>query len=163
MERPIDSLGQQWRPGSGLAIKYEDPYPLDESTCFARAWWSRGASGRAFFCWTRETAAKALLHADGPAVSTRCRWGLARVLSFCRYQVDLSAADGHVLRDDIYRGAGMERVPRGTIKTLRVVEAPAKRFWTQPSVVVMDTSQYPAVNYNCTSTKRILGDGSGRG
>jgi hypothetical protein len=58
---------------------------------------------------------------------------------------------------DVYRGTGMERVPRGAIKTLRVVEAPPKRNWTGP-MWNMDTYQAPAMNYNCTSNKRILGD-----
>ncbi len=34
---------------------------------------------------------------------------------------------------DVYRGTGMETVARGTVKRLRVVESPEKRFWTGPA------------------------------
>jgi hypothetical protein len=51
----------------------------------------------------------------------------------------------------------MEKVPRGTIKTLRVIEAPPKRFWTDP-IWEGDTFQRPAMNFNNTNNKRILGD-----
>ena len=72
-------------------------------------------------------------------------------------QVDYTKNTGTFFVADVYRGTGMERVPRGTIKTLRVVEAPPKRNWTGP-MWNMDTFQAPAMNYNCTSNKRILGD-----
>ncbi|MDR2382808.1 MAG: hypothetical protein LBD76_02865 [Prevotellaceae bacterium] len=51
----------------------------------------------------------------------------------------------------------METVQRGTIKTLRVIEAPPKRFWTKP-MWEGDTFQRPAMNFNNTNNKRILGD-----
>ncbi len=72
-------------------------------------------------------------------------------------QVDYARSTGTFFVADVYRGTGMERVPRGTIKTLRIVEAPPKRNWTGP-MWNMDTFQAPAMNYNCTSNKRILGD-----
>ena len=60
---------------------------------------------------------------------------------------------------DVYRGSGMESVPRGTIKTIRVVEAPPKRHWTKSGQHWhIDTHQAPAMNFNCTNNKRILGD-----
>jgi hypothetical protein len=57
----------------------------------------------------------------------------------------------------VYDGTGMERVPRGTIRWLRVVEAPAKLFWTQGCWAV-DATQAPAMNWNSTNSKKILGD-----
>ena len=48
-------------------------------------------------------------------------------------RVDLAQSEGDFFVADVYVGTGMERVPRGTVKCLRVVESPEKRFWTQPA------------------------------
>ena len=53
--------------------------------------------------------------------------------------------------------AGMEQVPRGTIKYLRVIEAPPKRSWSDPAYGI-DATQAPAMNWNLTVNKRIIGD-----
>ena len=66
-------------------------------------------------------------------------------------------AEGYFYVEDVYRGAGMENVPRGSVKFLRVVEAPPKRSWTHPHYAV-DAAQAPAMNWNVTVNKRIIGD-----
>jgi mono/diheme cytochrome c family protein len=71
-------------------------------------------------------------------------------------KVDLTRADGLFYVTDIYRGTGMEKVERGRVRWLRVVEAPVKRFWCSGNWNV-DATQAPAMNWNCTSNKRILG------
>ena len=74
-------------------------------------------------------------------------------------QTQWSKSTGTFYVADVYRGSGMEEVPRGTIKTLRVVEAPPKRHWTRQGFNwAIDTHQAPAMNYNCTNNKQILGD-----
>ena len=72
-------------------------------------------------------------------------------------RVDYSRNDGLFYVADVYIGDGMKQVARGTIKTLRIVEAPPKLFWTQPNWN-LDATQAPAINFNCTNNKRILGD-----
>lgn len=157
MEGRIDTFGQQWRPGSGLALKYEDPFPLDETHLLCSRMVEQGNERTGIFLLDADDGGETLLLTDGPGCFDPMPLGPRDRPPALPDQVDLSQQTGTFYVTDIYRGTGMERVPRGTIKTLRVVEAPAKRFWTQPSWW-MDTSQYPAVNYNCTSTKRILGD-----
>ncbi len=66
-------------------------------------------------------------------------------------------AEGLMYVADVYSGDAMAGVPRGTVKTLRVVEAPAKLFWSDANWGI-DATQAPALNWNCTSNKRILGD-----
>ena len=73
--------------------------------------------------------------------------------------MEWSQSTGTFYVADVYRGTGMGRVPRGMIKTIRVVEAPPKRHWTRPGYHWhVDTHQAPAMNFNCTNNKRILGD-----
>ena len=38
-------------------------------------------------------------------------------------RIDLATTDGHFYIADVYVGAGMDRVARGTVKSLRVVES----------------------------------------
>jgi hypothetical protein len=72
-------------------------------------------------------------------------------------RVDYAKTMGTFYVADVYKGFGMERVPRGSVKWLRVIEAPPKRNWTR-SMWDRDTNQAPAMNFNCTNNKRILGD-----
>ena len=89
-------------------------------------------------------------------------------------RTDPHCENGTVYVSDVYQGDAMKGVPRGAVKTLRIVEAPAKPTyppagigdWTAPG----DThSHHPtAANWNHYNTKRILGtvpveaDGSAR-
>ncbi len=70
---------------------------------------------------------------------------------------DLTQDDGYFYVADVYRGTGMELVERGSIKYLRVIEAPQKLFWS-PAYGGIDATQAPVMNWNCTVSKRILGD-----
>ena len=156
-----------------LPVKYEDPYPLSDPE-------TGQAAGQYFLC-SRMTGQgeqmgiylldtfgnEILLHAPEPAPQA----GLSETLGcfdpmplaarprspVLPPQVDYAQPTGTVFVTDVYRGTGLEQVPRGTIKKLRVIEAPPKRNWTGP-MWNMDTFQAPAMNYNCTSNKRILGD-----
>ncbi|MBI5818362.1 MAG: hypothetical protein HZA88_05195, partial [Verrucomicrobia bacterium] len=156
-----------------LPIKYEDPYPLSDTAT------GRGA-GKYFLC-SRMTGQgertgiflldtfgnEILLHDAGPSprAGSNNALGCFDPMPLAPRprppvvppQVDYTKQTGTFYVADVYRGTGMEKVPRGSIKTLRVVEAPPKRNWTGP-MWNMDTFQAPAMNYNCTSNKRILGD-----
>ena len=143
--------------------KYEDPYPLGDparpATC-----------GRYFLC-SRMTGRgeqmgiylldvfgnEVLLHAEEelgcfdpmplgprprpPAVPDR---------------TDLSRRRGAFYVHDVYVGTGMERVPRGTVRFLRVVESPEKRFWTRTAWNGSGT-QAPGMAWDDFNNKRILG------
>lgn len=72
-------------------------------------------------------------------------------------RVDLSKTEGIFYVANVYEGTGMERVQPGAVKTLRVIEAPAKLYWTQTNWN-LDATQAPAMNFNSTNNKRILGE-----
>ena len=57
---------------------------------------------------------------------------------------------------DVYEGTHMTGVERGTIKYLRVVESPEKRYWTHAQWGGQGV-HCPAVNWHDFCTKRILG------
>jgi len=142
---------------NALPLKYEDPYPLDETHLLCVRMVEPASERTGIFLLDAASGSETLLHADGPGCFDPQPLKPRARPPVIPGQVDLSATSGTFYVTDIYRGTGMERVPRGTIKTLRVVEAPAKRYWTGP-LWEADTLQRPAMNYNCTSSKRILGD-----
>lgn len=57
---------------------------------------------------------------------------------------------------DVYQGTHMRGVARGTVKYLRVVESPEKRFWTGPAWGG-EGQQAPGMNWHNFENKRILG------
>ncbi len=140
-----------------LPIKYEDPYPLDETHLLCSRMVEAGKEQMGIFLLNAGDGSETLLHADGPGCFDPQPLRPRPRPPVIPEQIDLASKTGTFYVTDIYKGTGMERVPRGTIKTLRVIEAPAKRFWTGP-LWEADTLQRPAMNYNCTSNKRILGD-----
>ena len=154
-----------------LPTKYEDPYPLADSKT------GRGA-GEYFLCartlvpqhpgmadWKEQTGIflldvfgnEILLHTEAPGCFDPMPLAPRPRPPVIPPRVDYAQRSGTYYVADVYRGSGMERVPRGAIKWLRVVEAPPKRNQTQ-AMWNMDTFQRPAMNFNCTNNKRILGD-----
>ena len=153
-------------PGEGmidsfrdLPVKYEDPYPLDaDRVLVARTLAEAEKSEQTgIFLCSLATGEERLVHREPklgcfdpqPLVPRAKPPMLADA-------VDDAKKTGVFYLADVYRGTGMEKVPRGTVKWLRIVEAPPKRdrsdqFWNT------DTTHRPAVNYNCTNTKRVLG------
>ncbi|MHB8973600.1 MAG: HzsA-related protein [Pirellulaceae bacterium] len=151
-----------------LPVKYEDPYPLADPTTGQGLQGVR--AGKYFLCSRMTGRAEQMgiylvdtfgneivLHAEGPGCFDPQPLTWRPRPPVIPTQVDYAKNTGTFFVADVYQGTGMEQVPRGTIKTLRVVEAPPKRNWTGP-MWNMDTFQAPAMNYNCTSSKRILGD-----
>ena len=78
-------------------------------------------------------------------------------------QADPAAEDGTFYVYSVYRGARMETVQPGTVKAIRVVEAPAKLSYPPPGHGDWNAprdgeSHHPtAVNWNHYNTKRVLG------
>jgi hypothetical protein len=139
----------------GLKIKYEDPYPLAEKYFLCSRMTADGEQMGIFLLDTFGN--EILLHTEDPGCFDPTPLGPRPRPPTMPARVDLTQEVGYFYLADVYRGTGMERVPRGTIKTLRVIEAPAKRFWATEAWRV-DSLQAPAMNFNCTSNKRILGD-----
>lgn len=140
-----------------LPVKYEDPYPLSDNFFLCSRMTGQAEQMGIFLVDTFGN--EILLHAESPGCFDPMPLAPRPRPPVVTARVDQDGDVGTFYVADIYRGTGMERVPRGTIKTLRVVEAPAKRFWTRPGHHWhVDTHQAPAMNYNCTNNKRIFGD-----
>jgi hypothetical protein len=78
-------------------------------------------------------------------------------------RVDLARDDAVFYVQDVYVGEGMERVKRGSVKWLRVVEAPAKLTWVRHGIGDWTPARnadghHPvALNWGHYNNKRILG------
>jgi len=69
---------------------------------------------------------------------------------------DFENREGHFYVADVYRGTHMAGVPRGSVKSLRVVESPEKRHWS-PGAWFGQGYTAPAMNWHSLENKRILG------
>ncbi len=140
--------------------KYEDPFPL---------------SGKYFLC-SRMTGAgevmgiflvdvfgnEILLHAEGNDDKAMGSFDPMPVAPAFRPPViparaDFNKGGGYFYVADVYRGTHMQGVARGMVKSLRVVESPEKRFFTQPPSWDGQGQEAPAMNWHDFSNKRILG------
>jgi hypothetical protein len=134
--------------------RYCDPYPLDAQ----------------FFLCSRQTGKgeemglylvdlfgnEVCLHAEAPGcydpmpLMARAR---PPVLPEHR---DYDARPGTFSVANVYEGTHMAGVERGSVKWLRVIEAPEKRFWTHPAWNGQGVHR-PAINWSSFENKRILG------
>lgn len=138
-----------------LPIKYEDPYPLSPTTILCSRMTGQGEQMGIYLVDTFGN--EVLLHAEVPGCFDPMPLTPRPRPPVLPSRVDATRATGVYYVADVYRGTGMEAVPRGTVKKIRVIEAPPKRFWSQEHWHI-DTHQAPAMNFNCTNNKRILGD-----
>lgn len=141
-----------------VPLKYEDPFPLDGDRVLVARQLEPKADRTGLFLVSFADGSERLVHKDETLGCFDPRPLVARRRPFaCRDAIDLRKTTGVFYLADVYRGTGMEKVARGSIKSLRIVEAPPKRsrsvlYWNS------DTTHRPAVNYNCTSVKKVLGE-----
>ncbi len=145
--------------------KQEDPYPLVDPVT--------GVGGRHFLC-SRNTGtgehmaiyvldaadgSATLLHDEGSGdigcfdampLAARTRPGTVTVSR----KYDDTTGRFYVM--DVYKGTHMAGVARGTVKYLRVVESPEKRYYSS-QVWNAQGIEAPGVNWDSFETKRILG------
>ncbi|MHB9065328.1 MAG: HzsA-related protein [Pirellulaceae bacterium] len=69
---------------------------------------------------------------------------------------DFESQVGYFYVADVYRGTHMASVPRGAVKSLRVVESPEKRHWS-PGAWFGQGYTAPAMNWHSLENKRVLG------
>lgn len=135
--------------------KYEDPYPLSDKYFLCSRMTGRGEEMGLYLLDVFGN--EVLLHAEAP--------GCFDPMPLCPRPrppvvpggVDLAQSEGTFFIADVYRGSGMERVPRGTVRRLRVVESPEKRFFTGPGWDGGTGQQAPGMAWDDFNNKRILG------
>jgi hypothetical protein len=156
-----ERIGNRYDSFMGLRIKYEDPYPLsDKYFLCVRQLAHRGHTG-IFLVDTFGN--EVLLHEEAPGcfdpmpLKPRARPPLRPP------QVDPARDEGEFYVQNVYLGDYMARVEPGSVKYLRVVEAPAKRAWVPRGMgdwaaPGSGDSHHPvAVNWHHYNNKRVLG------
>ena len=156
-----ERIGNGYDSFRGIKVKYEDPYPL---------------SGDLFLC-SRQTAPRkhvgifavdtsgneTLLHSEEPGCFDPMPVVSRRRPPIIPSRSDFSKTHGAFYVQNVYIGEFMDRVKPGTVKYLRIVEAPSKRAfpkrgvgdWSPPG---SGDSHHPvALNWNHYNNKRVLG------
>lgn len=137
-----------------MPVKYEDPFPLSDKYFLC----SRMIEGERMGIFLLDVFGNEIcVHEEDKGCFDPMPVRPYQRPPVIPSRVDYSKETGSLYVADVYIGSGMENVKRGAVKTLRVVEAPVKLFWTQPNWN-LDATQAPAMNFNCTNNKRILGD-----
>jgi len=167
---PASAMGMVGRGGydsfSGVRPKYEDPFPLADGEDALGA-------GKYFLC-SRQTGKgeqmgmclidvfgnEIFVHVeeqDGRGCFDPMPLGLRVKPGVMPDRRDAAQAQGTFYIYDVYVGSGMDKVQRGAVKSIRVVESPEKRFWTPPAWDGGTGQQAPGMAWNDFNNKLILG------
>ena len=133
--------------------KYEDPYPLSDKHFLA----VRQVRGEETGIVLLDTFGNEIvLHAEAPGCFDPMPLAPRPRPVTIPDRSHLAQATGAFYVYDVYQGTGMEKVERGSVKWLRVVESPEKRFWTRTAWNGSGT-QAPGMAWDDFNNKRILG------
>ena len=138
-----------------LKQKFEDPYPISDTVYLAS-----GTIGKDDITgiWVLDhDGGQTLVHTDGPGCFDPMPIVAATPPPIIADRVDLSKTTGTFYVSNVYEGFGMENVPPGSVKSLRVVESPEKRSWTHPAYDGGTGQQAPGMAWKDFNNKRILG------
>ncbi len=150
---------------AGTSPKYEDPYPLvDPETGVGGRWFlaskNIGPGEHMALCLLDASDGSSVVIHDEGAGDVGCfdPMPVAPLRRPERVTVPrkYDRSTGRFYVADVYDGTHMEGVARGTVKYLRVVESPEKRFWSSQGWAGQGT-EAPGVNWDSFETKRILG------
>jgi len=156
-----ERIGSQYDSFRGVPVKYENPYPLSEKYFLCARQLAEGKHTGVFLVDTFGN--EVLLHEEAPGCFDPMPLGARPRPPLRPSQVDTSRAEGEFYVQNVYLGDYMDRVAPGSVKYLRVVEAPSKRAWVPHGMgdwapYGSGDSHHPvAVNWNHYNNKRILG------
>jgi hypothetical protein len=137
-----------------VKIKYEDPYPLSDTLFLASRMSGQGEQMDIVLIDTE--GEETVLHSEPPGCFDPMPLGPRETPPIIPSRIDPAEKDGAFYVADVYIGSGMDRIERGTVKSLRVVESPEKQFWTQTCWMGSGT-QAPGMAWDDFNNKRILG------
>ena len=156
-----ERIGGGYDSFRGVRVKYEDPYPLSgEFMLCSRQVASRKHMG---IFLADVFGNEILLHAEQPGCFDPMPIAARKRPPVIASKVDLKKSEGTFYVQDVYIGEFMDRVKRGEVKYLRVVEAPPKLVFPKNGIgdwtpALSADSHHPvATNWNHYNNKRILG------
>nr|HPM83650.1 hypothetical protein [Candidatus Anammoximicrobium sp.] len=135
--------------------KYEDPYPLSDKVFLCSRMTGRGEEMGIYLLDTFGN--EVLLHVEEPGCFDPMPLGPRPRPPVVPPRIDLSKNDGYYYIENVYVGTGMEAVEPGSVKYVRVVESPEKRFWTGPAWDGGTGQQAPGMAWDDFNNKRIIG------
>jgi hypothetical protein len=135
--------------------KYEDPYPLSDHFFLCSRVIGEGEQTGIFLIDTFGN--EIMLHVESPGCFDPQPLKARYRPPVIPPRIELTEKEGVFYIADVYHGLGMDRVPRGEIAAVRVVESPEKRFWTQPAWNGGTGQQAPGMAWDDFNNKRIIG------
>ncbi|MEI6646939.1 MAG: hypothetical protein WCP12_12970, partial [bacterium] len=151
----IHTAGQDYDSASGIRRKYEDPYPLDDGHFLCAHQTEAYAVG---IYYLDLHGNEVLVHAEAPGCfdPQPIRPRAVPPIQPQRRNFEGIRAPGYFYLQNVYIGTHMAGVKPGSIKSLRIVESPEKRNWSQQGWGGQG-DQGPAMNWHNFENKRILG------
>jgi hypothetical protein len=134
--------------------KYEDPYPLNDKYFLCSRMTGRGEQMGIYL--VDIFGNEILLHIEGPGCYDPMPLGPRPRPLQIPSRRDFDNEPGYFYIVNVYEGTHMAGAEPGTVKYLRVVESPEKRFWTHPAWGGQGV-HCPAMNWHSFENKRILG------
>jgi hypothetical protein len=138
----------------GVQTKYEDPYPLSDKYFLCVRMTGRGE--QMGITLIDVFGNEILVHTEGQGCYDPMPLGPKFRPPIIPSRRNFDSKPGTFYVMDVYRGTHMAGVQRGTVRYLRVVESPEKRFWTQTQWGGQGV-HCPAMNWHGFENKRILG------
>ena len=139
---------------TSVSPKYEDPYPLSDKYFLCSR--MTGQSEEMGICLVDVFGNEILLHTEGAGCyNPRPLRARPRPPVIASHR-DFKDSGGYVYVQNVYQGTHMKGVQPGSVKFLRVVESPEKRFWTEPGWNGQGIER-PGMNWHDFNNKRILG------
>ncbi len=138
----------------GVNPKYEDPYPLSDKYFLCSRMTGGGEQTGIYLLDVFGN--EILLHTDGPGCFDPMPLTPKPRPMNMPPKRDYQNSIGYFYVANVYEGTHMEGVESGSVKYLRVVESPEKRFWTHAQWGGQGV-HCPAMNWHSFENKRILG------
>ena len=137
-----------------VSPKYEDPFPLSERYFLCSRTVGKGELVGIYLLDVFGN--EILLHSEGAGCFDPMPLAARLTPPAIRSRVKPDSRVGYFYVADVYRGSGMNKIERGTVKSLRIVEVPEKRHWTQQAWMGSGT-QAPGMAYDDFNNKQIIG------
>ncbi|GAF83418.1 unnamed protein product, partial [marine sediment metagenome] len=134
--------------------KYEDPWPLSDKYFLVSRMTGKGEQMGIYL--VDLFGNEILLHTEGPGCYDPMPITVRPRPPLIPSRRDRNHNRGTFYVADVYRGTHMKGVRRGSVKYLRVVEAPEKRHWSRGSWFGQGYTA-PGMNWRSLENKRILG------